>query len=212
MQEAGGMYARSTTIDGKPEWLEKGIAYVRDRVMPAVSAMDGYIGISMLADRMSGRCIVTTSWADAEALRRSAPEVRGMRARATDILQGPAELQEWQIAVVHRRRPAGDGACTRVLWTTGDAAAMDQTLDAFRVGMLHRIEELPGFCSVSLMADRPSGRCALAVTYADRAAMDRAQEEALVIRQQFTRKTAQAVTDVQAFDLVLAHLRVPETV
>ena len=206
------MYARSTTIDGKPEFLEKAIAYVRDRVMPAVSGMDGYIGISMLADRMSGRCIVTTSWEDAGALRRSAPGVRGMRARATDILQGPARIEEWQIAVLHRRRSAGDGACTRVLWTKGDAAAMDQMLDAFRLGMLPRIEELPGFCSVSVMADRPSGRCALAVTYADRAAMERAQEEALVIRQQFTREMALAVTDAQAFDLVLAHLRVPETV
>jgi hypothetical protein len=85
-------------------------------------------------------------------------------------------------------------------------------LDAFRLGMLPRIEELPGFCSVSVMADRPSGRCALAVTYTDRAAMDRSQEEALVIRQQFTRAMALAVTDAQAFDLVLAHLRVPETV
>jgi heme-degrading monooxygenase HmoA len=206
------MYARSTTVDGQPEFLEKGIAYVRDRVMPAVSGMDGYIGISMLADRVSGRCIVTTSWEDAAALRRSAPEVRGMRARATDILHGPAQTEEWQVAVVHRRRPAGDGASTRVLWTQGDADAMDRMIETFRLGMLPRIEELPGFCSVSVMADRPSGRCALAVTYADRAAMNRAQEEALVIRQQFTREMTLAVTDAQAFDLVLAHLRVPETV
>jgi hypothetical protein len=211
-QEAGGMYARSTTIDGKPELLEKGIAYVRDRVMPAVSGMDGYVGTSMLADRMSGRCIVTTSWEDAEALQCSAPGVRGMRARATDILQGPAQIEEWQIAVVHRRQPTGDGACTRVLWTKGDAGGTDRMLDAFRLGMLTRIEELPGFCSVSAMVDRSSGRSAIAVTYADRAAMDRAQEEALVIRQQFTREMGLAVTGAQAFDLVVAHLRVPETV
>jgi quinol monooxygenase YgiN len=206
------MYARSTTIDGKPQFLEKGIAYVRDRVMPAVSGMDGYVGISMLGDRASGRCIITSSWEDAEALRRSAPELRGMRARATDILQGPAQVEEWQIAVVHRRRPAGDGARTLVLWTRGDPAGMDRLLDAFRLGMLPRVEELPGFCSVSLMTDGPAGRCAITVTYADRAAMDRAQEEALVIRQQFTREMGLVLTDAQAFDLVLAHLRVPETV
>ena len=206
------MYARTTTIDGKPEFVEKGIAYVRDRVMPAVPGMDGYVGISMLADRTSGRCIITTSWEDVEALRRSGQEVRGMRARATDILQGPATVHEWEIAVVHRRHPAGDNACIRVVWTEGDPAQLDRTLDAFRLGMLPRIEALPGFCSVSVMADRRTGRCALGVTYADRAAMDRAQEEALVIRQQFTREMALTVTAAQAFDLVLAHLRVPETV
>lgn len=206
------MYARSTTIDGRPEYLEKGIAYVRDRVMPAVPGMDGYVGISMLADRGSGQCIVTTSWEDAEALRRSGPEVRGMRARATDILRGPAVVEEWEVAVVHRHHPAGETACARVIRTEGDPAQLDRMLDAFRLGMLPRIEALPGFCSVSVLADRRAGRCGIAVTYSDRAAMDRAQEEALVIRQQFTREMALTVTSARAYDLVLAHLRVPETV
>lgn len=206
------MHARSTTVHGSPKALDKGIAYVRDRVLPAVSGMDGFIGMSMLADRGTGRCIITSAWEDAAALRRSAPGVRAMRARAAEILGGEAGVEEWEIGVLHRRRPTGDGACTRVLWTQGDPAQLDATIDTFRMGMLPRIEELPGFCSLSVMVDRRSGRCAITVTYADRATMDRAQEEALVIRQQFTRETAQAVAEVAAFDLVVARLRVPETV
>ena len=36
-ERSGGMYARSTTVRGKPAALEDGIAYVRDKVMPASS-------------------------------------------------------------------------------------------------------------------------------------------------------------------------------
>ena len=62
------------------------------------------------------------------------------------------------------------------------------------------------------MADRRSGRSAIAVIYSDWAAMHHGEEEALVIRQQYTREMALTVTEAAEFDLALAHLRVPETV
>ena len=82
------MYARSTTVRGDPNSVDEGIAYVRDEVMPAVQRMDGCVGLSMLADRTSGRCIVTTAWADYDALRLSADGVKPMRQRAAEIMGG----------------------------------------------------------------------------------------------------------------------------
>ena len=51
------MYGRSTTIEGQPSLIDEGIDYVRDVVMPALRRMDGCIGLSLLVDRGSGRCI-----------------------------------------------------------------------------------------------------------------------------------------------------------
>ena len=96
------MYARSSTIRGNSECLDAGIAYVRDKVMPAVGQMDGCVGLSMLVDRESGRCIVTTAWADSEALRRSAEAIRVMRLKTAEIMQGDSEVNEWEIGVLHR--------------------------------------------------------------------------------------------------------------
>ena len=45
------MYARSTTVLGDPSRIEAGIGYARDEVMPAMQQMDGFVGLSMLADR-----------------------------------------------------------------------------------------------------------------------------------------------------------------
>ena len=56
------MHARSTTISGRPEAVNEGIAFVRDEVQPAVTALDGCLGLSLVVDRMKGRCIATSAW------------------------------------------------------------------------------------------------------------------------------------------------------
>jgi heme-degrading monooxygenase HmoA len=206
------MYARSTTVQGSPEGIDQGIHYVRETVMPALQQMDGYIGISMLCDRQTGRCIVTSAWADAEALRASAEGVKAMRRRVAEIMGGEAEVQEWEIAILHRMHETPDGACARVIWTRGDPAQMDHMVDTFRMSMLPRMEDLPGFCSCSVMVDRETGRCATSVTYDSRQSMDEAQQQGMTMREEFTRTMNMDLIEVAGFDVALAHRRVPETV
>jgi quinol monooxygenase YgiN len=206
------MYARSTTVRGNPDSVDEGIAYVRDKVMPAVQQMDGCVGLSMLADRTSGRCIVTTAWADSDALRRSADGVKPMRQRAAEIMGGEIDVHEWEIVVLHRMHEARDGACTRVIWSKGDPGQLDRVIDAFRMTMISRIEELPGFWSVSVMVDRAEGRVATAINYENRERMNLAQEPGMALRHEFHQRMGLEATEVSEFDLVLAHLRVPETV
>jgi quinol monooxygenase YgiN len=206
------MYARSTTIRGNPEAIDAAIGYVCDRVMPAVHQMNGCVGLSMLCDRGSGRCIVTSAWADSEALHRSTDGVMAMRRRAEEIMGGAARVDDWEIAVLHRAHQANDGACARVIWSQGDPSSMDRVIDTFRMSMISRIEELPGFCSVSVLVDRTRGRIATAVGYDNRDAMNLAQEPGMALRHEFNSHMGLEATEVAEFDLVVAHLRVPETV
>jgi quinol monooxygenase YgiN len=206
------MYARSTTVRGRPQAIDDGIAYIRDTVMPAVQQMDGFVGLSMLADRDSGRCIVTTSWADADAMKASAGGVMAMRQRTAEILSGPAEVQEWEIAVMYRLHTAHHGASARVIWTEGDPADVDRMIDSFRVTQLPQLEDLPGCCSVSHMLDRSTGRSVVTTTYDSPLDMKQAAEKATAIRQDFMQRMHRTITEVAEFDLVIADLRVPETV
>jgi heme-degrading monooxygenase HmoA len=206
------MYARTTTIRGNPQAIDDGIANVRDEVMPLVQGMDGCVGLSMLADRGSGRCIITTAWATEEAMRASAEGVRASRERAAQIFDGPAEVAEWEIALMHRVHEAGDGARTRVIWGHSEPGNMDDLLSSFRMTMMPKLEELPGFASCNMMVDRQSGRTALAVTYDSADAMGRADARAAELRREATDTMGLQMDEVAEFDLVLAHLRVPETV
>ena len=206
------MYARSTTVLGRPQSFDAGITYLRDRVMPAVLGLEGYVGLSMLADRDSGRCIITSAWTTADTLHASAPALRAMRERAASILGGRAEVEEWEIAVLHRAYRTGDGACTRVAWGWTAPERVDEVLDTCRMGILPQLDELPGFCSVSVLVGREVGRMVTAVSYENRTALEASRERAAAMRAALQKSTGISITEVAEFDLVLAHLRVPETV
>jgi heme-degrading monooxygenase HmoA len=175
--------------------------------------MDGFVGCSLLVDRDTGRVICTTSWATEEAMRASEEGVRESRAGAARVAGGgDPEVQRWEIAAMHRVHDAPEGAATRVVWVETDPTRMDQFMGAFRENAIPKLEQLPGFCSVSVFADRQSGRRAVATTYESREAMRNATNRANAIRQEQIQATGGNVTDVGEFDLVMAHLRVPETV
>jgi heme-degrading monooxygenase HmoA len=206
------MYARSSTVRGNPQSVDAAVAYLRDKVMPAVSGLSGFVGMSLLVDRESGRCIATTSWEDEPSMHDSEGPLHQLRQRYGEILGGRPEVQEWEIAVLHRARHAPEGACARVVWSTADEGSREEALDAFRTSMLPRMEELPGFCSVSMLIDRETGRAVSSTVYDSRDAMTRATDLAAPMREEFVRSMGGTITDVAEFDLALAHLRVPETV
>jgi heme-degrading monooxygenase HmoA len=206
------MYARSTTVRGNPQNLDDAIAYLRDEAMPVIQEMPGCIGLSMMCDRDSGRCIATTAWETEEAMHNSEGGVHDMRQRFASMLGGSPEVQEWEIGVLHRKHTAPEGACCRVTWSRTRPEDAEQATDAFRMTMLPRMDDLPGFCSVSLLMDRESGRAVTAVVYESRDAMRRASEAAGPMREEFARQIRSEITEVAEFDLVVAHLRVPETV
>jgi heme-degrading monooxygenase HmoA len=204
------VYARATTIQAQPSSIDNGIAHVRDEVMPAITGVEGCIGLSLLVDRESGRCIATTAWESAEAMSASAQQVRPVRDRAAEVFGGTAQVEEWEIAVLHRNHQSRDGACVRATWIEVDPDQMDRAIDVFRMTSLPAIEELEGFCSASLMADRRSGRAVSSVTYDSQEAMQRNREQAGTVRAAGTREAGANVLDVGEFELAVAHLRVPE--
>ncbi len=206
------MYARSTTVHADPRSVDDGIAFVRDEVMPAVQNMDGCVGLSMMCDRDDGLCIVTTAWADAAAMRSSAEGARSMRERSVEIFGGAPEVQEWDIAFLHRAYETRDGACARVVWSRTVPDLVERTVDAYRMSLLPRLEEMPGFCSISLMVSRAEGRAVSATVYESQQSLDETRDMSANLRDDFATSMGVAITDVAEMELVLAHLRVPETV
>jgi hypothetical protein len=206
------MYARTTTIRGNSQAIDDATAYMRDEVMPAVQQMDGFVGLSFLADRDSGRCIVATAWQTEEAMRATMDRVGPMRDRVAEVLGGQPEVQTWEIAVLHRVEEAPDGAWVRVTWPRIDPSRVGELLDTFRMGVLPRLEEMDGFCSASMLVNRSEGTGAGTVTFKDRASLERTRDAAAAIRDRVSRETAVTFVDVAECELVLAPLRVPETV
>jgi heme-degrading monooxygenase HmoA len=206
------MYARTNTVRTDPQTIDEGIANVRDEVMPLVMGMDGCIGLSMLADPDTGRCIVTTAWRTKEAMHASEEGIRASRERAAQIFGEMPTVEEWEIAVMHRLHETGDGARTRVIWGHTEPGHMDDLLSTFRMTTMPKMEELPGFASCNMMVNRDSGHTALAVTYDRPETMQQANDRAAELRREASAAMGMEIDEVAEFELVLAHLRVPETV
>ena len=206
------MYARSTTFTDKPAAVEPAVALVRDEIMPALLQMDGCTGLSMLVDRESGGCVVTTAWDDEDAMRASETRVAPLREKVQRLFGGRPEVRVWEIAVLHRARHVGDGACARITWTRTEPARVQAMIDTFRNEALPRIEELPGFSSTSLLVDRSSGTSALATIYDSRHALEQNRPAAAGLRERMLDQLGAQLVDVAEMEVALAHLRVPETV
>jgi quinol monooxygenase YgiN len=206
------MHARSTTIRGNPSSLDQAIAYMRDEVLPEMQRMDGFVGLSMLCERDTGRCVATSAWTDERAMQASADKVHPMREKLVEEFGGEPEVQEWEIAVLHRDHQSGDGACARVTWTRFPTDQMNQFEEHWRNRVMPRLTEMPGFCSCSLMIDRAGGRGVGTVSFDSRESMEATREGARDMRDEGTRTMGVEFLDVAEMELVLAHLRVPETV
>jgi hypothetical protein len=181
--------------------------------MPMLMGMNGCIGLSCLVDRDSGRCIATSAWQDEDAMRASNEQLREVRNRAAEMMGGgQPQVEEWEIAVLHRDHTSRPGACARVTWVRTQPQRVDETIEFWKSTVLPWMEDYDGFCSASLMVNRQTGLAASAASFDSRDAMDRSSDRAREMRDRAVQERGIEIVEVGEFELALAHLRVPELV
>ena len=205
-------FARSTTIQANPGSIDAGIAHVRDVVMPALREIEGCLGLSLLVNRETGRCIATSSWDSHDAMRDSAETVWQIRKDAAEKFSGYTAVDQWEIAVLHRDHRSGPDACVRATWVKVRPDQFDNAIDYYRLVIVPEIEELEGFCSTSMLIDSISARAVVSTTFDSLDAMDRNREQSRSLRTAQLRNLGVDQYDVEEFELAIAHLRVPELV
>jgi hypothetical protein len=207
------VYARSSKIAAQLSSIDSGIAYLRDEVMPSLPGFEGWVGLSLLVDRTSGRCIATTAWESETAMQASRGPVQPVRDGLARTLGGPVDqIEEWEIAIMHRDHLAGESACARCTWSQTEPGTIDQLIDAFKTGILPEAEAIAGFRSASLFVDRATGRAVGATVWAGREAMEASRAQADRLRTAAMERAGARIVEVAEFELAFAHLRVPEMV
>jgi heme-degrading monooxygenase HmoA len=95
------MYARVSTIQGKPQQVGDGIRQYREQVMPAVKKMAGFKGAYFLVDRKSGKEISITLWNTEKDLQASAKAANQLRAQASETVaaSNPPTVEIYEVAV-----------------------------------------------------------------------------------------------------------------
>ncbi len=145
-------------------------------------------------------------------MRASAETIRPIRDEAAELFGSGAQVEEWEIAAMHREHRAGDGCCVRATWVKVDPDQLDRGIDFYKMTILPALEELDGFCSASLLVDRASGRGVAAATFDNAEALERNKDALDSIRATGSQEANAEVLDQCDFELAIAHLRVPEMV
>lgn len=207
------MYARTSTIQADPARIDEGIAYLRDQVIPAVTAIEGCVGMSLVVERDSGRCIATAAWATEDAMRDSAEKVRPYRDEAQRLLGAESsEVEVWEVAAVHRDHAMPEGACARLTFLSGDPSAADRAVDVYKLAVLPKIQEFDGFCSASLLINREKGRAVGTLTFERHDQLEATRDAATRIREMASHEMGATVDEVAEVEVALAHLHLPELV
>lgn len=197
------VYARSITFHGRPDKVAAGIAFVKNEAGPMLDQIEGCRGLSMLVDHKTGQCIVTSSWVSEAAMLESDQRLRPIRERGRDILGGSMQVDEWEVAVMHRTH---HGECCRVSWLQGDLDAMSET---FREGVLHELGLTHGFCSFSLLVNPSTGLGCATTCWESHETMEASRSAADDLRNRAAADGRGEVVDVREFQLAYAHLRLP---
>jgi quinol monooxygenase YgiN len=206
------MFARSSTMLARPASIDRGTAFLGDDLMPEMLAIDGCVGLSLLVNRETGRCVATSSWQDEEAMHASESSVPPLRKRLMEAFGAPdLTNEEWEVVVMHRDHLAPDGAHARVSYMRCDPAGSVRATGVF-TALLPEIERMSGFCSASLLLNRESGLCVPNVIFDRPGAVTSSNERGDELRARMASQLGAEIIEVAEFELALAHLRVPELV
>ena len=146
-------------------------------------------------------------------MRASDQQLQPVRQRLLETLAGHGlEVQEWEIAILHRDHESPAGAWARVTWARPPAGQLDAAVDAFKTTVLPLLEGQSGFCSASMLISREIGMLCGTVSFDSMATIEGSREFAAQQRAKMAEQTGISFVDVIECELAVHHLRVPELV
>jgi len=78
------VHARVTTLQMDPSTLDETTAQLENEDVPGFKRLDGFKGMTLIADRQSGKTLALSFWESEEAMRQSEEAVKGARQRAAE--------------------------------------------------------------------------------------------------------------------------------
>jgi heme-degrading monooxygenase HmoA len=95
------MHARLTRFDGAPDRIDDAVRQTEDVWLPKLREIDGFRGVTSLADRSTGTIVAITFWESEDAMRASDEKITNVRkdvAEAVAVRSQPT-LEHYEVIV-----------------------------------------------------------------------------------------------------------------
>lgn len=204
-----GVYVRTTTIEGVPDRIDAIIAFAREKVQPLLDTLDGSLGLAMFVDRQRGRAKVTTAWQSQQARAASDAALAPLRAEAGELFGGAPTVEELDVALVDRQRPAQPGYWVRMTRVQGSPEQIDAAVAAYRTHAAPVLKTVPGFCATVLLVDRTTGAALASTTWDSAAALTASRAQGEQVRAATAAAMGAQVLAVEEYEIAIADIRPP---
>ena len=95
------MHARVTTLQMEPSKIDDAVRGVEENAIPEFKQLDGFKGLTVLADRQGGKVVAVGFWESEEAMNASEEQVQGAREQAAETggASGGPEVERFEVAL-----------------------------------------------------------------------------------------------------------------
>jgi heme-degrading monooxygenase HmoA len=165
------MHARVTTVTGASD-IDRGLALLRDEVVPQMQQQRGFRGLSAAGDLATGVFTVLSLWDSEEDLKASERAGDSASASVGRVMGGQVsvDLYEESVCEGSDARPGPD-AKLHIRHTKVDPNRIDDNLDFFREKVVPDMKTRPGFLAVRQFIDRNTGAGRVGSLWTDEASL-----------------------------------------
>ncbi|HEV2247554.1 MAG TPA: hypothetical protein VGW37_12945 [Terriglobia bacterium] len=207
------MYIRATRVQSSPDGVEKGIAYFKEKVVPAAKATPGNTGAVLLVDHKTGSAVGITVWETAHAL--GASEQMGVtsRTQSAAAMGGSIVNVERFEQVIHvRTQPSKAGTFVRLNTVVGAAEKLDNAIRFVEKQVLPELKAQKGFRGLIMNVDRMTGRSTVSTIWDTLADLEASEPKVSGLRRDAADAAGAADIKVEIFETAFAEIKQPATV
>jgi len=204
------MYLRVTAFKSDPAKLDEGIAFLKNKIIPALSKAPGYVGATCIVDRQKGEGAASTLWESLETMNNAeqlGQQSRSESSEATGI--EVVDVDRFEITVLEMATPTPQvPSYTRVITAYGDPKKADKVAEMIR-GTVPQLKTQPGFRAFSAGVNRGTGRGFTVSSWTTPEQREASNQAFAASRQPVIEAGAMYGVQIANFETVIAEVKLP---
>jgi len=204
------MYLRVTAFKSDPAKLDEGIAFLKNKIIPALSKAPGYVGATCIVDRQKGEGAASTLWESLETMNNAeqlGQQSRTQSAEATGL--EVLDVDRFEITVLEMTSPTPQlPSYTRVVTGYGDPKKSEKVVEMVR-GAVPQVKAQPGFRAYVAGINWMTGRGFTASSWATPEQREASNVALAASREPVIEAGRMSGLEIANFETVMAEVKLP---
>jgi hypothetical protein len=204
------MYLRVTAFKSDPAKLDDAIAFLKNKIIPAISKAPGFLGATCIVDREKGEGAASTLWESLETMNTAEQLGQQSRSQSTEATGiEVVDVDRFEITVLEMAAPTPQlPSYTRVITAYGDPKKLDAVTEMVR-GTLPLVKAQPGFRAYVAGVNRMTGRGFTSSSWATAEQREKSNAALAASRQPVLEAGRMSALEIANFETVVAEIKLP---